>query len=201
LSVDDQSLTAVLEKHLSHLGRGPKKQAPVTMEDGGAGIVDMMLSRRIPQPKAQEREHLVVELKRPSVKIDLDVLTQVKNYAAAVANDERFKDSGTRWIFWAISNDLTDGARREGRQRNRPDGLIMDDEELRIQIWAKRWGDVIDTCRARLTFFQEQLNYVATQEGGLDYLHKTHEKYLPANLNPPKKDPAGKTDSDMQAKP
>lgn len=180
LSVDDESLTAVLQKHLKLLGRDLEEKNPVTLTDGSKGIVDLMFSRRIPQPKAEEREHLVIELKRPKVKVDLDVLTQVKKYAAAVSEDERFRDSGTRWIFWAISNDLSEEARKEGRQSNRPEGLVWDDPNLKI--WAKKWGDIIDSCRARLTFFHQQLNYVATNEAGLNYLRKAHEKYLPANL-------------------
>ncbi|WP_293726365.1 hypothetical protein [Thiolapillus sp.] len=42
---------------------------PVLRVDGRKGIVDLMLSRQIPRNHGNEREHLVVELKRPNVKI------------------------------------------------------------------------------------------------------------------------------------
>ena len=41
------------------------------------GIVDLMLSRKVPQAKSEEREHLVVEIKRPTEKINPKVYTQI----------------------------------------------------------------------------------------------------------------------------
>src|SRR5207302_281427 len=65
LTVSDQSLTEVLRKHLALLRKEPSDSAPVLREDGSTGIVDLMLSRQVPQTRREEREHLVVELKRP----------------------------------------------------------------------------------------------------------------------------------------
>jgi hypothetical protein len=96
LSIDDESLSKVLESHLALLGERTDDHLGVTTPDGSVGIVDLMLSRCIPQPKAEQREHLIIELKRPSVKIDLNVLAQVQKYALTVAIDERFRDTTTR---------------------------------------------------------------------------------------------------------
>lgn len=124
LSVNDRSLNEVLKKHLELLGRKPEDPEPVLREDGTTGIVDLMLSRRIPQPRKEQREHLVIELKRPSQPIDPGVDTQISSYAFAVSNDERFKDTDTRWIFWAISNEVAESVRKKAKQRNRPEGLL-----------------------------------------------------------------------------
>jgi hypothetical protein len=185
LTVDDQSLTEVLRKHLHLLGRKSEDTEPVLREDGTVGIVDLMLSRLLPQPRGDEREHLVVELKRPKQPINSEVTGQIKSYAFAVADDERFRDTKTRWIFWAVSNEMTDSARREASQSNRPEGLLYDDKEQRIEVWIKSWGQVIESCRCRLRFFQEHLQYAANQESALAYLHKTHDKYLPKSLKKP----------------
>ena len=69
LTVDDQSLTAVLRKHRKLIGEQTVIDQPVKQIDGKVGIVDLMLSRSVPQNHADEREHLIVELKRPSVKV------------------------------------------------------------------------------------------------------------------------------------
>jgi hypothetical protein len=47
-----------------------------------------MLSRRIPLTDQKEREHLVIELKRPKRKIDLEVQSQIVSYAEAVTRVE-----------------------------------------------------------------------------------------------------------------
>jgi hypothetical protein len=68
LSVNDQSLTEVLKKHIAAQGREIEIDAPVTRADGSRGIVDLMFSCNLLRGM-DEREHLVVELKRPKVLI------------------------------------------------------------------------------------------------------------------------------------
>jgi hypothetical protein len=179
LTNSDESLDEVLRKYLAKLGKRVDDDSPVLREGGKTGRIDLMLARTVPQPRADEREHLVVELKRPSKKIDLEVLSQVESYALAVAQDERFKDTKTKWVFWAISNEMTEEARRKGRQRDRPEGLVFDEPELRITVWAKTWGQLIQECKGRLHFFKEKLEYEADRETATAYLKKAYEKYLP----------------------
>jgi hypothetical protein len=182
LSVDDQSLTSVLRAHLKHLGREPADQEPVLRSDGTQGIVDLMLSRLVPQPKPDQREHLVVELKAPSVKIDNAAMLQLQSYAEAVAQDARFKDSGTKWVFWALSNELKESVRNTARQPGRPEGTYYEDPERRYTVWVKTWGQLVLECKARLQFFQNHLKYAADNESALAYLRAAHAKYLPPGL-------------------
>ena len=59
-----------------------------------------MFSRNIQLAGSEDREHLVVELKRPDVKIDSDVASQIESYAFAVADDEPFRAVPGKWVFW-----------------------------------------------------------------------------------------------------
>jgi hypothetical protein len=182
LSVDDESLTQVLQKHLQLLGRQVLSADPVLTADGTVGIVDLMLSRRIPMPKAEEREHLVIELKRPSQRVDASVADQVEKYALAVARDERFRDTKTTWTFWAISNEIDEHVQMRARQMNRPEGIIVQNAEPRITIWVRTWGQIIDACRARLNFYQKHLEYSADHDSALAHLRTIYGKYLPYSL-------------------
>lgn len=141
-----------------------------------------MLSRSVPQSRAEQREHLIVELKRPNVPIGSAEATQVKDYATAIARDERFRDTNTRWEFWAVSSEISDGVRLEANQAGRPAGVLLDSQEFRLRIWVKTWGQIIEDCRARLQFYQQHLEYVADDADGLAYLRRMHEKYLPSVL-------------------
>ncbi len=179
LSVDDQGLGEVLKKHEGLLDRESDSSDPVRTLDGGVAIVDLMLSKLIRTPRPNEFEHLVVELKRPSKKIDAEVLTQVEKYAFAVANDERFRDANVRWEFWAVSSEMDEHARRRVSQRDRPEGLLHVSDDARVRIWAKTWSQIIPECKGRLRFFQERLNYMATSEGGMKHLKEVYAKYLP----------------------
>jgi hypothetical protein len=174
-------LTEVLRKHLGVLR--PDELKAVVRGDQSTGIVDLMLSRTVPQPRAEQREHLIIELKRPTKKIDATVLDQVESYAHAVAEDERFRDTNTRWIFWAVSNEMDAAARRRTHQTGsgRADGISFIDHTTRIEVWAKTWGQLIEDCRARLNLFQQSLQYTADEGSALEYVRGLYQQYLPAS--------------------
>ena len=176
LTVDDQSLTEVLRKHRKLIGDEVVIDRPVTRLDGSRGIIDLMLSRAVPQNHADEREHLVVELKRPSVTIGSDEISQVKSYAFAIAEDERFVSLKTRWNFWVISNALNSSGRREARQSDRPPGQVYKNEN--IEVWCKTWAEVLEEAKSRMRFVQDHLKANIDKESSLRYLQQTYEKYL-----------------------
>lgn len=182
LTVSDRGLTAVLQRHRASRDFEILDDSPVTLDDGTAGIVDLMLSRLVPQARADQREHLIVELKRPTVQIGSSEAAQIKDYATAIVKDERFRDTETRWEFWVVSNQVEEAVSLEANQKGRPAGLLWDLEIYRLRIWVKTWGQIIEACRGRLRFFQERLNYVADEDSGLAYLRRVHEKYLPKGL-------------------
>ncbi len=178
LSVDDQSLTEVLKKHIALQDREVELDEPVKRLDGSRGIVDLMFSKNIQLAGAEEREHLIVELKRPDVQIDSAALAQIKSYAFSVAGDERFRDWKTRWVFWAVSSDLDKFARREVNQVDRPRGLLYLGDDPSATIWVKTWSQIINDCKSRLQFFAEKLNYTPDRDSSLEHLRTTYHKYL-----------------------
>jgi len=178
LSVDDQSLTEVLKAHIAKQGREIEIDTPVTRPDGSRGIVDLMFSRNIQLAGSEEREHLVVELKRPDVIVKADTLTQIKSYAFAVARDARFRDVPAKWVFWAVSSDIDDFAKLDVNQRDRPRGMLHQSDDPSITIWVKTWSQIISDCRARLRFFSEKLNYAPDRDSSLEHLRTTYSKYL-----------------------
>jgi hypothetical protein len=133
-------------------------------------IVDLMLSRRVPSNHEDEREHLIVELKAPTVKAGREETGQIKGYAFAVQKDERFKGVPTRWTFWLVVNDMDDFASREVHQSQKPVGLLLEADDPNTRIWVKTWGQIIHDCRTRLKIFQQALNYSADKDASLDYL-------------------------------
>ncbi len=178
LTVDDQSLAEVLRQHFRAGHREIVVDEPVRRLDGRTGIVDLMLSRGVPSSRAEELDHLVVELKAPKVKIGSEETTQVKSYAFAVMKDERFRGVPARWTFWLLSNDMDDFASQEVRQANKPEGLLWESSELRAQVWVKTWAQIIHGSRIRLKMFQKELNYSADRDASLEYLKKTYARVL-----------------------
>ena len=180
---DDESLDAVLDKHIKLMGRSERapNPAPVRGIRGEKQIVDLMLSQRI-SSRDEEREHLIVELKRPSRKIDEKAFGQITKYAITVAEDERFRDTHTTWTFIAVSNELDGFVEALANQPQRPRGVIHVSEDRHLVVWARTWGQIIEDCRGRLEFFRRHLDYSVNRDKALEQLRRTHEKYFPPAL-------------------
>lgn len=178
LAGSELRLEEVLEKHIRLLGKRYDDTDLVDVGDGKRGRIDLMLNKAI-QPRTGEFDYLIVELKRPSQKINADVLTQIEKYAFAVANDERFRGVTARWKFLAISTDLDSFAEKKANQRERPKGLIYDDADNNITVWVRPWAEVIGDARARLRFYSDQLAYQADHNSAIEYLKSAHAKFIP----------------------
>ena len=139
-----------------------------------------MLARSLSQHR-NRREHVVIELKAPRVKIGDEQAQQIKKYADAVAADARFNTNDVSWDFIIVSGEVTGITDRERRATNTPYGQITDADGLRI--WVLTWADVIDDAGHRLKFVRDLLDYQPDAEQALAYLRKTHEKYLPTDLD------------------
>ncbi len=178
LMVDDQSLNTVLEAHIKELGREDligTAEDHVEIEGKERGIVDLMLGQA--SRRGEGLEHLVVELKRPSVKVGMDEVKQIKEYAFSVIQDARFDKKKTRWQFIVVSNEISEYALMDSSSSNLPEGCLW--EKDGSQIWIKTWGEIINECRGRIQFFQEKLQYEATNASGVEFLRKTYGKLIP----------------------
>ena len=183
LAGSEERLEEVLEKHLNKLGSREDKLSPVAVGEGKTGRIDLRLQKAI-QPRTGEYDYLVVELKRPSKKINGPILNQIKSYAQAVAGDERFLKIPARWKFIVVSNEMDKLAEAEARQLGGPHGIVFESSDKSIQVWAKTWSEIINDARTRLRFFEQQLGYKATRDNACAYLAKTHAKFLPKNALP-----------------
>lgn len=124
LAADDNSLTTVLKNHLHILGRqelAEEVSDEVLDAEGSRAIVDLMLARSLSQQR-NRREHLVVELKAPSVAIGDEQATQIRRYADAVASDPRFDIKDVQWDFVVVSGRVRGFADRERKDSSTPYG-------------------------------------------------------------------------------
>jgi hypothetical protein len=168
----------VLEQHVKLLGRDHIAAGAVRDANGRPRRVDLLLAQAIPHAD-NVREHLVVEFKRPSVPIGPAELQQVKEYALAVASDNRFDTARTRWEFWAVSTEVKGTVESDRRQSGKPVGLVSDDADRRMRIWVKTWGEIVHDAEHRLKYVQQQLGVAPDQRRALEYLRRMHAEKLP----------------------
>lgn len=210
---NDESLNNVLRKHVKDVLFDIDLDAPVLRPDGSTGVVDIGLSNLPPEEQIVEsdvviskilerqpsegRHHLVIELKRPSQPVTSAVIGQTKSYAFAVAADDRFQNVKTNWTFWALSTRMDKYAQLEAQMEGQPRGVVYQskadaERNYNMTVWAKSWSEIIEQCSGRLRFFQERLNYNASQSSGKLFLLNTYPKFVPTF----EKDTNDSTDAD-----
>lgn len=188
LTNSDENLNTVLREHLAKLRPNEmkmKRHSKVTRDDGREAVIDLMLAREVPAYAKNRREFLVIELKRPSQKIDLNVQNQILSYGMAVSADERFDKNNTHWTFIAISNEMTQEASRRVKQIGKPAGFFHTEDNL--SIGSATWAEIFNASRVRLDAFKEKLDFTATRDQGVAILHSKYKKYLPNEFNIKKK--------------
>lgn len=178
LTSSEAKLEEVLQEHLALLGKRFDDDSPVVREGGKRGRVDLMLSLAN-RPRLDEMDHLIVELKRPSQKIDSVILGQIESYAVAVSKDPRFDITKTKWKFIVVSNEIDPFALERARQRDRKPGLTFESKEGQVEVWAFTWTEILSNARTRLEFINKSLAYRADRDSAKDYLIRTHQKYIP----------------------
>jgi len=176
--VSDGDLRRVLQKHRAHLDPTVVINDPVTVVGQKRGIVDLMFSAATRRHRSDDIEHMVVELKAPKVLLGADDTTQIKKYALAVSQDERFATvSGLRWHFWLVGNRYNDMIAADIDGGPDPSRRLLQ-RRGNVQIGVKTWGELIEENRARLQFFQEHLEHNADESQALRYLKDRHAEFL-----------------------
>ncbi|MBZ6142522.1 ATP-binding protein [Streptomyces olivaceus] len=182
-------LTNVLQAHLEdHLGADvvlEHELEAVTQPDGRSGRVDILMFRSRRDDNSTER--LVIELKRPTVKVGPKELTQIKDYAKAIIDDPQYSGVDCKWRFYLVTYDYSDKILRDIRQKDRPAGLADVQEEY--EVWVKSWGEILDAGERKLRFFQEQLNYEATDDRVTQHLRESYSHFIPDALAQPQDEP------------
>lgn len=179
LTNSDENLNTVLRKHIDKLqpdAKSSRKKVSISRDDGSQAVIDLLLAREVATYAQTKRDYLVVELKRPSQRIDLKVKAQIESYGLAVANDERFDKKNTYWTFLAVSNEMTPEAARTINQQDKPYGFFHIDSNIKIGLAT--WSEILGGSRIRLEAFRTKLNYTATRDHGIAQLHSKYKQYL-----------------------
>jgi hypothetical protein len=180
LGADDASLKTVLAEHRAAVGLCPLDAKIVADEIADlTGIPDLVLWRQYLRGRNDRYENLVVELKRPTVAISLDEISQVKRYASKVVNNRYFDKSKTHWTFVALSDDIAADAEGEVNQQDRESGHVTRGKDY--DIWVRRWSEIIHEAKTRMNWVQDRLNYAVDDNSeGMAYLRRKFGHLLPA---------------------
>jgi hypothetical protein len=177
LSLSESGLTGVVKSTIGALGKDVVyAPTPVKLPSGKAGRVDMVFYRHLPE--SETTRHLVVELKRP-MRISMTEYAQISNYVTAIIDHSEVIDTPNRWDFWLVGTELDGAVRNQLTDRSNP-GLAVTGE--RHRLWVYTWGQLLDSADRRLEALSKELQLVATEATGLEYLRRQHAEFVPTQV-------------------
>lgn len=183
LTVNDQSLTKVLESYLNTKGITDLiVDRPVERVDGSKGIVDLMFTRSLGCSNPKEYSYLVIELKRPSEHIGQKQYRQVEDYQIAIVNDPRFNTVKSNWEFWIIGDGYGADNHVLTKMKDTSTGIVDQNTSGNISyvIKAVTWSMLFAQAKHRLDFLKRHLDINASKEDSLIFLKEKYAEYTSA---------------------
>jgi hypothetical protein len=161
ITLSEPGLTQVMRRVAEERAQRPRSGS-VTKPDGKKGRLDYLLGRSVPHADPDAREYLVVELKRPNLKVGRKEFDQIEDYSTAIRSQPDYAHTNTNWVFVLVSGTIADDMISRVRQRDQPVGRWQDVDNQ--QIWVRTWADIIRECEGRLRFIDEKLKLEASDD-------------------------------------
>ena len=177
----EKSLTDLLRVHFDLEGLDDKIGEPVRRWDGKTGRTDLHLA--VKGKEFRKSRHLIVELKAPAIKAKRTELDQIEDYANSIATNSAFATQSATWDIVLLVTDIDEVVSNRFLDPNT--GLIQDINhpgKPRVRSFVRRWADVIEENRHRLTFYSEALEHDPTAHEGMNYVRTHYADYLPTEL-------------------
>jgi hypothetical protein len=163
LTMHEAGLTQIMDRVSEQIATKRVRGTPVRKRDGKIGRIDSFMGRVVPNEHPDHREYLLIELKRPSIKVGRKETDQVEDYVNAILAQPDFINTSTQWNFYLVTSEYDDATSQRITQENRPMGLLID--KPNHKVWVKSWAELIRDCEARLKFVQDKLRVeVSTEE-------------------------------------
>jgi hypothetical protein len=162
LTMHEAGLTQIMDRVSEQIATKRVRGTPVRKLDGKIGRIDSFMGRVVPNENPDHREYLLIELKKPSIKISRKETDQVEDYVNAILAQPDFINTSTQWNFYLVTSEYDDATRQRITQENRPIGLLID--KPNHKVWVKSWAELIRDCEARLKFVQDKLMIEVTTD-------------------------------------
>ncbi|WP_405524358.1 hypothetical protein [Streptomyces canus] len=97
-------------------------------------------------------ERLIIELKRPNVRVGKKELDQIKGYARAIVDDPQYSGVDCTWRFYLITYKCAEKILRDIRQKDKPESLADDHHDYEVWVdWAQFSGGEVDFIQAEFS--------------------------------------------------
>lgn len=158
----EAGLTRIMHRVSAELALKRSRKTTVRKADGKIGRIDSFMGRMVPHGTENHREFLLIELKRPSLKIGRKEVDQLEDYVNVILSQPDFVNTSTTWNFFLVGSEYDEVIKERITQDDRPQGLMTD--KPNYKVWVKSWAEIIRDCDSRLRFVQDNLRIEVSAE-------------------------------------
>ena len=179
LGTSDQSLRNLLKAPLNCLGRDElTPEIPPEAVEDLTRIPDLCLFQQI-CPSYENFEHLVIELKRPTLTLSLKEMDQIRDYALTVAENPMFDKTRTKWHFVLLGQRLDQHVQRALRNQTVGEGNFYNADNVSISVFE--WSKIIQDNKLKYEYLRRKLNHQLSSDPNFasDYLRTKHAELFP----------------------
>ncbi len=143
---------------------------PNEIETKSRKEVDLFLTRTN-EVSEDRQEVLIVEIKRPSVKLGKKEFDQIHEYAMTIAKEKSLNDDKMNWEYYLVGTDyneyIASQLENASSHGERHRGLAFYDKNLRLKIYVKKWSGIIHTENGhRLRYLKDRLKIESKDNSG-----------------------------------
>jgi hypothetical protein len=179
----DESLGTLLPLITATIKESGNPDARIETPEELRDIPDLYLMSTKWHEGPKYNQHLIIELKRPSVRIGKSHIHQLKRYARQIVGHPIFsqRTESHKFTFILVSAEISDIVKETEYQYGEDPGLIGRPGGLGhpTQLWALRRSDVFDRRTEELRFLKDRITIQADPKD-LDYLRSQVSGFLPA---------------------
>jgi hypothetical protein len=173
LATSDKSFREVIRRHRELANLEAADESDISKVNGVADIPDLFLAAKkeypLPLPEKSDH-HVIVELKRPSVKIGMEEIGQITRYGTTLSSSQQFDRQKTHWDLFVVSTEVAHAVDPLRKQKDRPEGCFSATESMRM--WALSWGEIIQRARGEMLMVREHLKLKSEEISTSAYLRQ-----------------------------
>ncbi len=183
LMSSDRSLKNLLPIIQEHVRPVEDEEARVAIDPKLRDIPDFYLLTQKWNEGAKYFQHLVVEMKAPSVRILPQHVDQLERYARQIVKHSMFSQgvNSHKFTFVLVSSEVSSLVKDKYQEDEEPGLISRPRLGHPTELWARQWSDVLDSRCQELEFLRGKLEILGDPQD-LEYLRRKVGKFLPAEI-------------------
>ncbi|MGY0374611.1 ATP-binding protein [Clostridium sp. JNZ J1-5] len=137
---------------------GKSEKVSINHEDKNKEMDIYMLRQ---DRRGKVTENVVVELKRPTVSLGEDQLSQVKKYMRVIKSVDRFNANNVKWTYYLVGNHFNSNGYMKGEIEGHKflgeQHLVHSEANGNQKIYVMTWGDIFDEFTRKHSYLIDKL--------------------------------------------